>query len=40
MQETKESISEIDNHHILKKRLSCDRVVKRGLDNLSSQARW
>ena len=23
-----------------KKRLSCDRVIKRGLGNLSSQARW
>ena len=37
--ETEESISEIDSHHICKKRLSCDRVINRGLGNLSSQAR-
>ena len=40
MLETEESISEIGSHHILQKRLSCDRVVKRGLGNFSSQARW
>ena len=41
MLETEESISEIDSHHIFcKKHLGCDRVIKRGLGNLSSQARW
>ena len=36
MLETEESIPEIP----CKERLSCDRVIKRGLGNLSSQARW
>ena len=40
MLETEESISEVDIHHIFEKCLSCDRVIKRGLGNLSSQARW
>ena len=37
MLETEESISEIE---ICKTRLSFDRVIKRGLGNFSSQARW
>ena len=38
MLETEESISEIDSHHICKKRPSCDR--ERGPGDLSPQARW
>ena len=31
------SISEIDSHHILSERLSCDRVIKQDPGNLVSQ---
>ena len=40
MLETEQSISEVDSHHILQKRPSCDRVIKRDPGNLNSYARW
>ena len=38
MLETEVSVSEIDSHHIRKKRPKCIRIIKQGPGNLSSQA--